>query len=89
LATGENGFKDLKFRFIKLKKFNKKAHELKSIIDKWTLFIKNAENLEVMLDNINDEGLKEAYKEAAQHNWSREAYDAYIYSRQPLSALLD
>jgi predicted transposase/invertase (TIGR01784 family) len=79
-ATGENGFKDLKFRFIELKKFNKKADELKSIIDKWTFFIKNAEDLEVMPDNVDDEGLKEAYEEAAQHNWTREAYDAYIYS---------
>jgi predicted transposase/invertase (TIGR01784 family) len=79
-ATGENGFRDLKFRFIELKKFNKKTHELNSIIDKWTFFIKNAEDLEVMPDNVDDEGLKEAYEEAAQHNWSREAYDAYIYS---------
>jgi len=79
-ATGENGFKDLKFRFIELKKFNKKGHELKNIIDKWTFFIKYAEDLEVMPDNVDDEGLKEAYEEAAQHNWTREAYDAYIYS---------
>lgn len=79
-ATGEHGFKDLKFRFIELKKFNKKARELKNIIDKWTFFIKNAEDLEVMPDNVDDEGLKEAYEEAAQHNWTREAYDAYIYS---------
>jgi len=79
-ATGENGFKDLKFRFIELRKFNKKVHELKNIIDKWIFFIKNAENLEVMPDNVDDEGLKEAYEEAAQHNWTREAYDAYIYA---------
>jgi predicted transposase/invertase (TIGR01784 family) len=78
-ATGENGFKDLKFRFIELKKFNEKAHELKNIIDKWTFFIKNAEDLDVLPENIDDEGLKEAYEEAAQHNWTREAYDAYIY----------
>ena len=78
--TGECSFKDLKFRFIELKKFNKKAHELKNIIDKWTFFIKNAEELEVMPENIDDEGLKQAYEEAAQHNWTREAYDAYIYS---------
>lgn len=79
-ATGECAFKDLKFRFIELKKFNKKAHELKNIIDKWTFFIKNADELQVMPENIDDEGLKEAYEEAAQHNWTREAYDAYIYS---------
>ena len=78
--TGECIFKDLKFRFIELKKFNKKVHELNNIIDKWTFFIKNAGNLAVMPDNIDDEGLKEAYEEAAQHNWTREEYDAYIYA---------
>jgi predicted transposase/invertase (TIGR01784 family) len=79
-ATGERAFKDLKFRFIELKKFNKKIHESNNIIDKWVFFIKNAEELEVMPENIDDEGLKEAYEEAAQHNWTKEAYDAYIYS---------
>jgi len=79
-ATEECAFKDLKFRFLELNKFNKKAHELKAIIDKWAYFIKNAEELEIMPENVDDVGLKEAYEEAAQHNWSREAYDAYIYS---------
>jgi predicted transposase/invertase (TIGR01784 family) len=78
--TGECIFKDLKFRFIELPKFNKKVHELKNIIDKWTFFIKNADELEFMPDNVDDEGLKEAYEEAAQHNWTREEYDAYIYA---------
>ena len=78
--TGECVFKDLKFRFIELRKFIKQAHELKNIIDKWTFFIKNADELEVMPDNVDDEGLKEAYEEAAQHNWTREEYDAYIYA---------
>ena len=78
--TGECFFKDLKFRFIELPKFNKKVDELKNIVDKWTFFIKNADELEVIPDNVDDEGLKEAYEEAAQHNWTREEYDAYIYS---------
>lgn len=79
-ATGQNAFKDLKFRFIELKKFNKREHELKSIVDKWTFFIKYAEDLDVMPANVDDEGLKEAYEAAAQHNWTKEAYDAYIYA---------
>ena len=29
---------------------------------------------------MDDQGLKEAYEEAAQHNWTREEYDAYIYA---------
>ena len=78
--TGECVFKDMKFRFIELPKFRKRAHELDHIIDKWTYFIKNADALEVMPDNTDDEGLQEAYEEAAQHNWTREEYDAYIYA---------
>ncbi len=78
--TGECHFKDMKFRFIELKKFNKEVHDLKNIIDKWAFFIKNADELEVMPNDVDDEGLREAYEEAAQHNWSKEAYDAYIYS---------
>lgn len=79
-ATGECVFKDMMFRFIELPKFNKKADELKSIIDQWTFFIKNADELEVVPSHVDDEGLKEAYEEAAQHNWTREEYDAYIYA---------
>jgi predicted transposase/invertase (TIGR01784 family) len=79
-ATGESTFNDIQFRFIELKKFNKKGGELKSIIEKWTYFIKNADELEVMPSDIDDEGLKEAYEEAAQHNWTKDAYDAYIYA---------
>ena len=46
-VSGECIFKDMQFRFIELKKFHKKLHELKTIIDKWIFFIKNAENLHV------------------------------------------
>ena len=82
--TGECVFKDLKFRFIELPKFNKNAHELKNIIDKWTYFIKNADELEVMPSDVDDEGLKEAYEEAAQHNWSRE--DKHSWEKEELEA---
>jgi predicted transposase/invertase (TIGR01784 family) len=78
--TGECVFKDMNFRFIELPKFTKKVNELDSIIDKWTFFIKNADKLEVIPDNVEDEGLRAAYEEAAQHNWTKEAYDAYIYA---------
>ena len=77
--TGECTFKDMQFRFIELTKFKKKADELVDIVDKWTFFIKNARKLEVVPSNTDDEGLREAYEEAAQHNWSKDEYDAYIY----------
>ena len=78
--TGECTLEDLKFRFIELRKFKKEGGDLKTIIDKWIYFIKKAHKLEFIPDNTNDEGLKAAYEEAERHNWSKEEYDAYIYS---------
>jgi len=78
--TGACTLDDLKFRFIELKKFKKEESELESVIDKWTYFIKKAHKLEVVPDDLNDEGLKAAYQEAEKYNWTKEEYDAYIYS---------
>ena len=32
-----------------------------------------------MPDDIDDDGLKAAYQEAAEFNWTKEEFDAYIY----------
>ncbi len=79
IMTGENVIKDIEFNFIELPKFNKSENQLNSIIDQWVYFIKNAENLEVIPENINDEGLKHAYQDAAKHNWTQAELDAYDY----------
>jgi len=76
--TGQCLLQDLQFRFIELTKFKKKSNELKTIIDKWTFFIKNAKNLDIIPENLDDEGLKEAYQAAAEYNWSKEEFDDYI-----------
>jgi predicted transposase/invertase (TIGR01784 family) len=55
-------------------------HELKTLTEKWVYFIKNAENLEVVPENINDEGLKSAYEEANVQTWTQEELDAYEYA---------
>ena len=54
--------------------------ELKTLTEKWVFFIKNAENLEVTPENINDEGLKSAYEEANVQTWTQEELDAYEYA---------
>ena len=80
IDTGEQTIKDMEFNFIELPKFNKELNELKTLTEKWVYFIKNAESLEVVPDNINDEGLKSAYEEANVQTWSQEELDAYDYA---------
>ena len=80
IETGENLINDIEFNFIELPKFNKSETELVSIIDQWIYFIKNAENLEVVPVNIEDEGLKNAYEDADKHNWTKEELEAYDYA---------
>ncbi len=75
--TGDNVLSDIKFAFIQLTKFNKAENELKTLVDKWTFFIKNAKDLTVIPENVDDDGLKEAYIEADKHNWDKEELIAY------------
>ena len=77
VETGEHIVRDVEFNFIELPKFEKEINEMKTNIDQWTYFIKNAENLDVIPENVTDEGLKEAYMEADKHNWSQQELDDY------------
>ncbi len=79
VETGERTLHDIEFNFIELPKFNKQLHELETLIDKWIFFIKNAENLDVMPENINDEGLKSAYEEANKFSWTQNELEVYDY----------
>ncbi len=89
--TYENILDDIKYTFIELPKFNLKAHELKTLIEKWVFFLKEAENLDIIPKNTNDEGLIEAYKDADKHSWKKEelvAYDnAFIAERDEIGRL--
>ena len=76
-ASGEHLLKDLQYSFIQLTKFKKKEHELVTLVDKWTYFLKNAKKLKVAPDNTDDEGLKEAYEEANKHNWTKDELLTY------------
>jgi predicted transposase/invertase (TIGR01784 family) len=80
IETGEQTIKDIEFTFIELPKFKLELPELKTLTEKWVYFIKNAENLEVVPENIHDEGLKSAYEEANIQTWTQEELDAYEYA---------
>ena len=75
--TYEHKLKDIQFTFVELKKFHKEAHDLKTLVEKWIFFIKNAENLDVIPDNVDDEGLLEAYQDAEKHGWTKAELIAY------------
>lgn len=80
VETNEQTIKDMEFTFIELPKFNLEERELKNLTEKWIYFIKNAENLEVLPDHIDDEGLKSAYEEANVQTWTQQELDAYDYT---------
>lgn len=79
IETGERTIKDIEFNFIELPKFNLQVDELTTLTEKWIYFIKNAESLTFVPENIDDEGLKSAYQEANQSMWTKEELDAYDY----------
>lgn len=80
IENGERVIKDMDFYFIELPKFNKPLSELSEVTDKWIYFIKEAENIEVIPENIDDEGLKAAYQDANKHSWTKEELEAYDYA---------
>jgi len=75
--TFEHKLKDIQFTFIELQKFELEIEDLETLTEKWIFFIKNAENLDVIPENIEDEGLIEAYKDADKHAWEKEELIAY------------
>jgi predicted transposase/invertase (TIGR01784 family) len=77
VETKEQVIQDVEFNFIELPKFDKKINELETSIDQWIYFIKNAENLTLIPESVKDEGLKEAYTEANQQNWSKAELEDY------------
>ena len=61
VKKGERIIKNMDIYFIELPKFRKQSYKLNNVTDKWIYFIKEAENLDVIPDNIEDNELKEAY----------------------------
>lgn len=78
IETKEQIIQDVEFNFIELPKFNKTIEQLKTSIDQWTYFIKNAENLTIIPESVEDEGLKEAYFEADKQNWTKLELEDYL-----------
>jgi predicted transposase/invertase (TIGR01784 family) len=78
--TNEVVFSDIEYNVIELEKFKKTIDELEDIIDQWIYFIKNADNLDMIPNNTNDNGLLSAYDQANKGTWTKEELDEYIYA---------
>jgi predicted transposase/invertase (TIGR01784 family) len=80
VKTQERLIKDMDFYFIELPKFLIAPKDFNNVIDKWIYFIKEAENLDVIPDNLDDEGLREAYLDANKNTWTKAELNAYDYA---------
>lgn len=80
VETGERIMEDMEFNCIELPKFNVTRKDLKTLVEKWVFFIKEAENLEVIPAEIDDPGLITAFKEANIQTWSKDEIDADDYA---------
>lgn len=80
VETGERIIEDMEFNFIELPKFNVKRKDLKTLVENWVYFIKEADALEVIPEGMDDPGLKAAYEQANIQTWSPEELEAYDYA---------
>jgi predicted transposase/invertase (TIGR01784 family) len=80
VKTQKSTLNGMEYNFIELPKFIKELKDIKTLVDKWIYFIKNAENLDVIPADLKDEGLKHAYEDADRHNWTKEELEAYHYA---------
>jgi predicted transposase/invertase (TIGR01784 family) len=67
--------KDFSYSFLELKKFNKKPKELKTMIDKWAYFFKNAEDTskdELPIIIGSDCIIEKAYEALEEYNYTTE-----------------
>jgi predicted transposase/invertase (TIGR01784 family) len=80
IKTQRSSLNGMEYNFIELPKFEKVFKKCKTLVDKWIFFIKNAENLDVIPEDIKDKGLKSAFEDANKHNWTKEELAAYDYA---------
>ena len=53
---------------------------LNTVLEKWIYFIKEAEHLNIIPDNMDDKGLQTAFESANIQTWTKEELLAYDYS---------
>ena len=88
--TGKQDIKDMEFNFIELPKFKKELNELENIIDKWIYFLKNAEDLEMVPQELKEvTEIEEALDIANRYQWSSQDIRIYEYWQMKDTGHLD
>jgi len=78
--TNSHDLKDFEFTFLELPKFHKKLEELETILDKWTYFLKYAQDLTIVPKEYeNIEVFQEAFEIATQTVWNKKELEVYDY----------
>ncbi len=78
--TMKQDLSDFEFSFIELPKFKLKLKDLKTTLDKWIFFIKNAQKLDLIpkeFETIDE--FREAFEIATQYKWTKKELEIYDY----------
>jgi predicted transposase/invertase (TIGR01784 family) len=90
--TGECELHHLEFHFIELTKFTKQLEDLKTLLDKWIYFLKEADTLRAIPPSLQEPLLKEAFDVLEQGSWSMEeltAYDKILDDERSFASQID
>ena len=77
-VTHDVQLKHLEFHYVELPKFKKNVNELKTIVDKWLYFMKEADNIEVIPQSLQNKEFKEAFHVLESSQWNQADLDAYV-----------
>ncbi|MDQ7023680.1 MAG: PD-(D/E)XK nuclease family transposase [Candidatus Gracilibacteria bacterium] len=79
----------LEFSFIELPKFNKTEKQCENLADKWIYFMKNADDLKFIPENIKSEEIKTAYEISEQFGWTEGELELYESRDRAVAAQKD
>ncbi|MEN0046875.1 MAG: Rpn family recombination-promoting nuclease/putative transposase [Bacteroidota bacterium] len=78
LETYQQEIVDFELYFLELKKFNKEVKDLENVLDKWTYFLKELDEMNALPKELAEiPEISEAADTAKQSTWTKEEMDAY------------
>jgi len=78
--TGALGLPQVQYAFLELPKYSS-GNRPESLVDKWALFFREAENLDVIPPELDEEPFREAFEIVRMAQLSEEDYEAYEQSK--------